>query len=42
MNQVKFNRLLETSMGLVMSGVLSSMAMYLLNAPMAFKNVILG
>lgn len=42
MNEVKFGRILETGMGLVMSCVLNSTAMYLFGAPMTFKNIMFG
>ena len=42
MNEVKFGRILETGMGLVMSFTLNSTAMILLGAPMIFKNIMFG
>lgn len=42
MNEVKFGRILETGMALIMSFTLNSAAMYLLGAPMEFKNILIG
>lgn len=42
MNEAKFGRILETGMAVVMSFTLNSTAMYLLGAPMTFKNIMFG
>ncbi|MEA5025783.1 hypothetical protein SDC9_52560 [bioreactor metagenome] len=42
MNEVKFGRILETGMAIVMSFTLNSTAMYLLGAPMGLKNILIG
>jgi putative flippase GtrA len=42
MNERKFNRVLETGMAIVMSFTLNSTAMYLLGAPMALINILIG
>ena len=42
MDERKFGRILETGMGLIMSGVLNFSAMKILGAPVTFMSVMIG